>query len=99
MVFSIKRAVTGERTAKLLEMVADVEKVDATSFILRPKEPYADILSLFAKTETSILSKKIVEISGYDFTIPVGAGRNIHVPVYILVPHRLGCSGSHPLHE
>lgn len=74
VIFSIERAMTGERTQKLLEMVADLEKVDETSFILRSKEPYADILSLFAKAETSILSKKMVETPGYDFAKPMGAG-------------------------
>lgn len=74
VIFSIERAMVGERTQKLLEMVAGVEKVDDTTFMLRSKEPYADIFSLFAKAETSILSKKTVESPDYDFTEPVGAG-------------------------
>lgn len=74
VVFSIERAMTGERTQKLLEMVKSVEKMDDTTFLLRAKEPYADIFSLFAKAETSILSKKVVETPGYDFVKPVGAG-------------------------
>lgn len=74
VVFSIERALTGERTQKSLEVVKSVEKVDDTTFLLHAKEPYADILSLFAKAETSILSKKVVETPGYDFTTPVGAG-------------------------
>lgn len=74
VIFSIERALTGERTQKPLEVVAGVEKVDSTTFLLHAKEPYADILSLFAKAETSILSKKVVENPDYDFTTPVGAG-------------------------
>lgn len=74
VIFSIERALTGERTQKLLEVVKGVEKVDSTTFLLYTKEPYADIFSLFAKAETSILSKKVVETPGYDFTTPVGAG-------------------------
>lgn len=74
VIFSIERALTGERTQKPLEVVKGVEKVDDTTFLLHAKEPYADILSLFAKAETSILSKKTVETPGYDFTTPVGSG-------------------------
>lgn len=74
VIFSIERAMNGERTKKLLEMVAGVEKIDDTTFLLRSKEPYADLLSLFAKAETSIVSKAVVEASGYDFTTPMGAG-------------------------
>lgn len=74
VIFSIERAMIGERTKKLLEMVKGVEKVDNTTFLLRAKEPYADIFSLFAKAETSILSKKVVEAPGYDFETPMGAG-------------------------
>lgn len=74
VVFSIERAMVGERTEKLLEMVSGVEKVDNTTFILRAKEPYADIFSLFAKAETSIVSKKVVQAPSYDFSTPVGAG-------------------------
>lgn len=74
VIFSIERAMVGERTQKLLEMVLGVEKVDDLTFILRAKEPYSDIFSLFAKAETSIISKKVVETPGYDFTVPVGAG-------------------------
>lgn len=74
VIFSIQRAMTGERTEKLLEVVEGVEKVDNTTFLLRAKEPYADIFSLFAKAETSILSKKVVETPGYDFSEPMGAG-------------------------
>lgn len=74
VIFSIERSMVGERTQKLLEMVLGVEKIDATTFILRTKEPYADILSLFAKAETSIVSQKVVEAPGYDFSTPMGAG-------------------------
>lgn len=74
VIFSIERAMTGERTQKLLEMVEGVEKVDDTTFTLTAREPYADLLSLFAKAETSIVSKAVVEMEGYDFTKPVGAG-------------------------
>lgn len=74
VVFSIERALTGERTEKLLEMVDSVQKIDDTTFLIRSKEPYADLLSLFAKAETSIVSKNIVETPGYDFSAPVGAG-------------------------
>lgn len=74
VIFSIERAMSGERTQKLLEMVASVEKVDDTTFMLYSKEPYADIFSLFAKAETSIVSKKVVESPDYDFTKPVGSG-------------------------
>ena len=52
VIFSIRRAMVGERTEKLLEMVSSVEKEDDTTFLLRAKEPYADIFSLFAKAET-----------------------------------------------
>ena len=74
VVFSIERAMLGGRTKKLLESVAGVKKIDDTTFILKSKEPYSDLLALFAKAETSIVSKKIVEKEGYDFKIPVGAG-------------------------
>ena len=74
VIFSIERAMVGERTQKLLEVVSGVEKVDDTTFILRLAEPYADVFSLFAKAETSIVSKKVVESPGYDFSTPVGAG-------------------------
>lgn len=74
VIYSIKRAMEGERTKKLLEMVSSVEKVDDFTFILRSKEPYPDIFSLFAKAETSIVSKNVVETPGYDFTAPVGSG-------------------------
>lgn len=74
VIFSIERAMVGERTKKLLEMVSEVKKVDDTTFILCAKEPYADIFSLFAKAETSIVSKKVVEAPDYDFSMPVGAG-------------------------
>lgn len=74
VIFSIERAMTGERTQKLLEVIKGVEKVSDTTFLLTTKEPYADVLSLFAKAETSILSKKVVETPGYDFSEPVGAG-------------------------
>lgn len=74
VIFSIERALTGERTQKPLEVVKGVEKVNNTTFLLHAKEPYADILSLFAKAETSILSKKVVETPGYDFTTPIGSG-------------------------
>lgn len=74
VIFSIERAMVGERTQKLLEVLEGVEKVDDTTFLLCAKEPYADIFSLFAKAETSILSKKVVGAPDYDFTQPVGAG-------------------------
>lgn len=74
VLFTIKRARTGARTQKLLEPLDSVEKVSDTVFIIRSKEPYADFLSLFAKAETSIVSKNVVENSEYDFKIPVGAG-------------------------
>lgn len=74
VIFSIERARTGGRTEKLLEMVDHVEKLNDTTFLLRSKEPYADMLSLFAKAETSIVSKKIVENPNYDFSTPIGAG-------------------------
>lgn len=74
VIFSITRAMEGGRTQKLLEMVESVEKVDDTTFLIHSKEPYPDLLSLFAKAETSIVSKKAVETPGYDFSVPVGAG-------------------------
>lgn len=74
VIFSIERAMIGERTKKLLEMVDSVEKVDDLTFLIRSKEPYADLLALFAKAETSIVSKAVVESPGYDFSTPVGAG-------------------------
>ena len=74
VIFSIERAMVGERTQKLLEMVEGVEQVDETTFILRTKEPYPGIFSLFAKAETSIVSKQVVAAPGYDFSMPVGAG-------------------------
>lgn len=74
VVFSIGRAMQGGRTQKLLEMVESVETVDDTNFIIRAKEPFPNLLSLFAKAETSIVSKKTVESPGYDFSKPVGAG-------------------------
>lgn len=74
VIFSIERALLGGRTKKMLEMVDSVEKIDSTKFSLRSKEPYPDLLSLFAKAETSIVSKAVVETPDYDFSIPVGAG-------------------------
>lgn len=74
VLFSIERARKGGRTEKLLEMVAGTEKIDDTTFLLRSKEPYADLPNLFAKAETSIVSKKVVEGAGYTFAKPVGAG-------------------------
>lgn len=74
VVFSIERARRGGRTQKLLEIVESVEKVDNTTFLVRSKEPYSEILSLFTKAETSIVSKAVVEKPGYDFSVPVGAG-------------------------
>lgn len=74
VLFSIQRALTGERTQKSLEIVDYVEKVDDTTFLIKSKEPYSDLLSLFAKAETSIVSKAVVENPDYDFTSPVGAG-------------------------
>lgn len=74
VIFSIERARQGGRTQKLLEMVDSLKKVDDTTFLLRSKEPYPDLLALFAKAETSIVSKAVVEAPGYDFSEPVGAG-------------------------
>lgn len=74
VVFSIERALSGERTKKLLEMVESVEVVDETHFYIKSKEPYPELLSIFAKAETSIVSKAVVEKENYDFTLPVGAG-------------------------
>lgn len=74
VIFSIERARRGGRTEKMLEMVAGTEKIDDTTFLLRSKEPYADLPTLFAKAETSIVSKKVVETPGYNFAKPVGAG-------------------------
>lgn len=74
VIFSIERAMSGGRTEKLLEMVESVKKIDDTTFTIRSKEPYSDLLSLFAKAETSIVSKAVVEAPGYDFLNPVGAG-------------------------
>lgn len=74
VIFSIERAMQGNRTKKLLEAVDGVEKIDDTTFLLRSKEPYANFLALFAKAATSILSKEVVETPGYDFSVPVGAG-------------------------
>lgn len=74
VIFSIQRAMLGGRTQKPLEVVAGVEKIDDTTFLIRSKEPYADLLSVFAKAETSIVSQAVVEAPGYDFSMPVGAG-------------------------
>ena len=74
VIFSIERAMQGGRTQKPLEVVDSVEKVDDTTFLLRSKEPYANLFSVFAKAETSIVSKAVVETPGYDFSQPVGAG-------------------------
>lgn len=74
VIFSIERALTGERTQKPLEMVDSVEKIDDTTLLIHLKDAYADLPSLFAKAETSIVSKAVVETPGYDFTKPVGAG-------------------------
>lgn len=74
VIFSIERAMGGGRTEKLLEVIDSLEKEDDTTFIIRTKEPYADFLSIFAKAETSIVSKAVVESPGYDFSKPVGAG-------------------------
>lgn len=74
VVFSIKRAMQGSRTKKLLEPVADVEKIDDTTFLIHTKNPHANLPPLFAKAETSILSKAVVETPGYNFSTPVGAG-------------------------
>lgn len=74
VIFSIERAMKGGRTQKHLENLDSIEKVDDTTFLLHSKEPHTDFLSLFAKAETSILSKAVVESPGYDFSHPVGAG-------------------------
>lgn len=74
VVFSIERGMQGGRTQKLYEMIDRVEQVSETSFKLYAKEPYTDLLTVFAKAETSIVSKKTVEQAGYDFSKPVGAG-------------------------
>lgn len=74
VIFSIERALTGGRTQKLLEMIDHAEKIDSTNFRIVCKEPYPNLPSLFAKAETSIVSKAVVEQPGYDFSKPVGAG-------------------------
>lgn len=74
VVFSIQRARKGERTEKLLEMIDSVKQIDDTTFTIRSKELYPELLTVFAKAETSIVSKKAVEEEGYDFSKPVGAG-------------------------
>lgn len=74
VIFSIERALHGARTEKLLEIIDNVEKIDDTTFLIRSKEPCPDLLSIFAKAETSIVSKAVVETPGYDFSMPVGAG-------------------------
>lgn len=74
VVFSIERAMQGGRTKKSLEVIDSVKKIDDTTFQLISKEPYSALPSLFAKAETSIVSKKVVESQGYDFTNPIGAG-------------------------
>lgn len=74
VIFSIERAMKGGRTEKLLEIVDTMEKISDTEFLISSKEPYDDFLSIFAKAETSIISKAVVETPGYDFSKPVGAG-------------------------
>lgn len=74
VIFSIERARQGGRTQKLLETVDKVEKISDTEFLISSKEPYEDFLSAFAKAETSIVSKAVVEGKDYDFSKPVGAG-------------------------
>lgn len=74
VIFTIERAMQGGRTEKLLEIVDSLEKISDTELLIRSKEPYEDFLSIFAKAETSIVSKSVVESPGYDFTEPVGAG-------------------------
>lgn len=74
VVFSIERAMKGGRTQKALEVIDHVKKIDDTTFEIYCKEPYSDLPSLFAKAETSIVSKKVVNEKGYDFSKPVGAG-------------------------
>lgn len=74
VIFSIERARKGGRTEKLLELIDSTEKVNDTTFRIRSKEPYPNLPFLFAKAETSIVSKKVVEKEGYDFKAPVGAG-------------------------
>lgn len=74
VIFSIERAMKGGRTQKALEVIDYVKKIDDTKFGLYCKESYSDLPSLFAKAETSIVSKKVVNTDGYDFTKPIGAG-------------------------
>lgn len=74
VVFSITRALHGERTQKMLEVVDRVEKEDDLTVLIHTKEPYSKLMSLFAKAETSIVSKAVVGREGYDFSKPVGAG-------------------------
>lgn len=74
VVFSIERAMAGGRTQKSLEVLDHVKQIDDTTFELVTKEPYSALPSLFAKAETSIVSKKVVESEGYDFSKPIGSG-------------------------
>lgn len=74
VVFSIERARKGGRTEKALEVIDTVTKTDDTHITIRSKEPYSSLLTLFAKAETSIVSKKVVEQEGYDFSKPIGSG-------------------------
>lgn len=74
VVFSIQRAMAGGRTQKALEILESVRKIDDTTIEMVTTEPYSEVQSLFAKAETSIVSKKAVETEGYDFTKPVGCG-------------------------
>lgn len=74
VVFSIERARAGGRTQKALEVVESVKKIDDTTFQLTTVEPYLGLPSIFAKAETSIVSKRVVEDPTYDFTKPVGSG-------------------------
>lgn len=74
IVFSIERAMQGGRTQKSLEIVESIEMIDETNFIIKSKEAYADFLTLFAKAETSIVAKHVVENPDYDFVSPIGTG-------------------------
>lgn len=74
VIFSIERARKGGRTEKPLEVLDQLEKIDDYTFRISTKEPYASFLYVFAKAETSIVSKAVVEAPDYDFSVPVGAG-------------------------
>lgn len=74
VVFSIQRAMLGGRTKKALEILESVKKINDTTFEIVTNEPYSELPSLFAKAETSIVSKNVVESKGYDFSKPIGCG-------------------------